>query len=1045
MRESNQQPRLFFLLSVFVCLLIAVLTGAASGVRAFTGPSGPGGTGSGAIGVDASNNLSMGTSTPSPTTKLIIVASSTGSADFGLRVVQPNGTPILVVRNDGSVGVATSTPNSATFVVQGTMFVTGGFTGSIAAGNVSAGQFAQNTGGGNFAFPASVGVSTSSAVGLPQPLSVYGGGYFSGNVGIGTPSPTQQLELTGNLALPATTSTAGAIFLGSSRVLHGFGPQNVFLGRAAGNLSMTGSDNVGLGDAALQGNTTGVQNMGVGRSALFQNTSGGQNSAIGYFALWGNSTGSVNVAVGTVALQNNKASANTGIGYGALVANTTGADNSGVGYLVLSGNTTGAGNVGLGRNAGSANTIGSNNTFIGYNAGFTGTSANLTNAAAIGYNAQVTQSNSMILGNGVSVGIGTTAPAYKLDVYGDVNASSTVGYRYRGTAGLTVACPAGQVLATTTVSGGIITGGSCTAVAGGTVGGSGTANTVPLWTAGTTLGNSLLTQPSASTIAVGSAGLSVGTTSARTAGDIYATGQIFGSYAGTLNAANVSAGQFGANTGEGNYSFPASLGIGTAAPSDALHVVGDARFAGRKFRNNGGILELTGTDFATTLFTFNNAGTLTLVGSQGTVDTAAGVPLSLNAAGVAGIRVTTVGNVGIGTTGPGAKLHISGTGGPSWRITNSSVGGATWDFGINDSGNVNLDEVGVATRLTVLKTSGNVGVGTTGPTSKFEVLGDVAFTGGSSSTRTFNASNFGLAAGYANPVAGRLLFGNGFGWKFHISRNSASAPADLFTIQDNGNVGIGTTKTSPTYAFDIANDINTDGSYRKAGVAGITVTCPAGQVLATTTVSGGIITGGSCVAVGGGGGVGTSTAPVVNTIPIWTSASQLGNSVITQSGASTIFGGGSGKIDVGTIDPVYTIGGKRYATYVPAMTGVKEETTGVVRVACSAERPTCERTIDFSNVEEGSDLWLFSKTTNLKDNFDKITVLLTPAFNGRAWYEKDSKNNRLTIYAVPRESASSQRESALEVSYRLTAPRFDAGSWSNYYTGDPANAGFILN
>ena len=58
---------------------------------------------------------------------------------------------------------------------------------------------------------------------------------------------------------------------------------------------------------------------------------------------------------------------------------------------------------------------GSNNTFIGSNA--TGTD-NLTNASAIGANALVTQSNSLVLGDNASVGIGTTAPKAKLDVTG---------------------------------------------------------------------------------------------------------------------------------------------------------------------------------------------------------------------------------------------------------------------------------------------------------------------------------------------------------------------------------------------------------------------------------------------------------------------------------------------------------------------------------------------------------------------------------------------------------------------------------------------------
>jgi hypothetical protein len=73
--------------------------------------------------------------------------------------------------------------------------------------------------------------------------------------------------------------------------------------------------------------------------------------------------------------------------------------------------------------------------------------------------------------------------------------------------------------------------------------------------------------------------------------------------------------------------------------------------------------------------------------------------------------------------------------------------------------------------------------------------------GGAGSTNVHASSNFGLAAGFANPVAGRLLFGDGSGWKFHFSRGTASAPTDVMTITDGGRLGLGT--TSPAYTLDV--------------------------------------------------------------------------------------------------------------------------------------------------------------------------------------------------------------------------------------------------
>ncbi|MER3570507.1 MAG: hypothetical protein C4348_02835, partial [Patescibacteria group bacterium] len=59
---------------------------------------------------------------------------------------------------------------------------------------------------------------------------------------------------------------------------------------------------------------------------------------------------------------------------------------------------------------------------------------------------------------------------------------------------------------------------------------------------------------------------------ARVTGTLYA-GAISGSFTGTINAANVSSGQFGANTGGGNYSFPGNVGIGTTSPTAKLHIL----------------------------------------------------------------------------------------------------------------------------------------------------------------------------------------------------------------------------------------------------------------------------------------------------------------------------------------------------------------------------------------------------------------------------------------------------------------------------------------
>lgn len=346
------------------------------------------------------------------------------------------------------------------------------------------------------------------------------------------------------------------------------------------------------------------------------------------------------------------------------------------------------------------------------------------------------------------------------------------------------------------------------------------------------------------------------------------------------------------------------------------------------------------------------------------------------------------------------------------------------------------------TTIFAVRNDGKIGIATSTPTSTLTVQGNIFVTGsysGSVSAGNISAGVFG-----SNQGSGNFSFPASLG----ISTTTQVGLPQVLSIYGNGyisgNLSLGSTTTS--YKLDVQGDVNVSGVYRKGGTAGLTVTCSSGQTLATTTVSGGIVTGGNCVSISSGSVSGSGTA---NTIALWTAASALGNSFITQTGTSTVvISGGSGKLDVGTVDPIYTIAGKRYATYLPGMTGVKEETTGVLRLQRGTTRnytqnnaEVYEYVIDFSMVEEGSDLWLFSKVTNLKNNFDKLAVLLTPSVEGNVWYEKDPVNMKLTIFAYPLNPKSYILNP--ELSYRLTAPRFDADSWMNYAID--GEGGFVIN
>jgi len=154
-----------------------------------------------------------------------------------------------------------------------------------------------------------------------------------------------------------------------------------------------------------------------------------------------------------------------------------------------------------------------------------------------------------------------------------------------------------------------------------------------------------------------------------------------------------------------------------------------------------------------------------------------------------------------------------------------------------------------------------------------------------------------------------------------------------------------------------------------------------------------------------------------------------GDEGISVNAAGNVFiGGGTGKLTAGTIDPVYNIGGVQYSTYMSGMTGVKEETTDTVQLANG------EYVIDFNNLEQSSDLWMFYRITDFGNNWSKLTVLLSAEGPGGAWYQKDPENNRLIIYS----------QTADSVSYRLSAPRFDWQKWLNL-SEDGAVDGFAID
>ncbi len=174
--------------------------------------------------------------------------------------------------------------------------------------------------------------------------------------------------------------------------------RNLFLGTNAGNSTLSGQDNTIFGELAGSTLTSGSFNALFANGAGYVLTTGSYNSVFGM-----NSFASAT-----------SASNNSFFGQEAGRDGTTGNNNTGCGQGALSKNITGSGNSALGRFAGQSQVSYTNCSFFGN--GADASINGLSNAAAIGYNASVSVSNAMVLGNAAYIGIGNSSPAYTLDL-----------------------------------------------------------------------------------------------------------------------------------------------------------------------------------------------------------------------------------------------------------------------------------------------------------------------------------------------------------------------------------------------------------------------------------------------------------------------------------------------------------------------------------------------------------------------------------------------------------------------------------------------------
>jgi formylglycine-generating enzyme required for sulfatase activity len=612
-----------------------------------------------------------------------------------------------------------------------------------------------------------------------------------GKVGIGENSPSQELDIIGDIELQETVSSdTGVIYKGSNRFIHNYTAPgsdggNLFVGIQAGNFTMATSGtatnasyNTGVGQYSLDALTTGYRNSALGYGSLTSNTTGYDNSALGRNSLFNNTIGFNNSAFGMNTLHYNQAgNNNTAIGYFA-------------GFGVSASNYSN--NVFIGYQAGDSVTTGSNNIIIGYDEDMpTGATSNHLNIGGILY-------GDISTGN---IGIGTASPSSLLALAGSqdsdlmtFNSGETDRFKLRiqgtGTDYLVLEDENDNTIISFLENGNVgigITDPSSTLSV------SGSANGVATFT---------------STDDTARIQISDNDTNGyiNVAGSVMSIGQV----------ANV-------NVGNLNIDSSGNVGIGTTSPDHLVHLVGSQPLldftdtgndsqAGILFRNTAAVNRgYVLYDFSTDKLGFR---------------------VSTNGSGE-DMTIDSDGNVGIGTDSPTTLLQVnkenaesilSLSRGGSDISANTAVGtlqflqdysGSLTKYGSIDVTSNNLSGVRSSMNFNVKSTGGsvlngmtlygtsagiNVGIGTTTPSEKLHIGGNIQLessgivkmknSGGTVYNALYNDGADTYLSGFVNNDLWLLSNPNAVDEGIKFSTDGGSTVEML--IQDGGNVGIGT-------------------------------------------------------------------------------------------------------------------------------------------------------------------------------------------------------------------------------------------------------------
>jgi hypothetical protein len=209
-----------------------------------------------------------------------------------------------------------------------------------------------------------------------------------------------------------------------------------------------------------------------------------------------------------------------------------------------------------------------------------------------------------------------------------------------------------------------------------------------------------------------------------------------------------------------------NVGIGTDSPGNLLDVAGDTDISGQLFVQHSGSytakLKQLATSMSNATYTFEidstaHTSNMSTAGAM-SVDVDSGRAFTING----------LGNVGMGTTSPAAGSQLTLRSSASTGITilsASNTGECFINFSDNDDANVGqifyghspdrmVFRVGDDSRMTILGSNGNVGIGVTAPNCKFHVVST------STAEPTVRLASTGYTyISYADPYHGLILRG----------------------------------------------------------------------------------------------------------------------------------------------------------------------------------------------------------------------------------------------------------------------------------------------